>query len=132
MSYLLDTHILIWWLFGSRRLSAGQRQVLDAVRPDAPLLVAGITLWEVSTLAELGRIDLGMATREWLERAVAPPLVRVLPLTPAIAAEVGQLGKDLHRDPADRILVATARIHGATLVTSDRKIQRAGLVPTLG
>ena len=64
---------------------------------------------------------------EWLERAVAPPLVERCTITPAVAAEVAALPATFHRDPADRILVATARVHGATLLTADERIRAAGL-----
>ena len=69
--------------------------------------------------------------REWLEKASAPPLVRRHGISPAIAAEVAALADSFHRDPADRILVATARILGATLLTHDRRILESGLVATL-
>jgi PIN domain nuclease of toxin-antitoxin system len=69
--------------------------------------------------------------REWLEAAVAPPLVRRVSISPAVAAEVAILPDSFHRDPADRIIVASARTSGATLLTQDRRIIEAGLVETL-
>ncbi len=90
------------------------------------------TLWEVATLESLGRIQLSMQLQEWLQRAVAPPLVRLLDISPVVAAEVANLPDSFHCDPADRILVATARVHGAILVTSDRRIASSGLVETVG
>jgi PIN domain nuclease of toxin-antitoxin system len=128
---LLDTHVLIWWLEGSRSLSPAVRGVLDGAGPEAPLLVSDITLWEVATLVELGRVRMRIPLREWLERAVAPPLVERLGISPAVASEVARLPDTFHRDPADRILVATARVMGATLLTTDRRIVASGLVPTL-
>lgn len=128
---LLDTHVLFWWLQGDGPLSPGQRQVLDAASADAPLRVSDISLWEIATLHGLGRIRLTIPPREWLEKAVAPPLVRRYGISPAIAAEVAALPDSFHRDPADRILVATARIMGATLLTHDRHIVDSGLVRTL-
>jgi PIN domain nuclease of toxin-antitoxin system len=91
--------------------------------------VSDITLWEVAMLVELSRVALDVPLGQWLERASAPPLVERLRLTPAIAAELASLGPLLHRDPADRILVATAPVHGLKLVTSDRAIADSGLVP---
>jgi PIN domain nuclease of toxin-antitoxin system len=128
---LLDTHVLVWWLNGDKALSSAQRRILRRASPEAPLLVCRISLWEIATLHELGRLNLTLPLRDWLEQAVAPPLVRLLDLTPAIAAEVASLPSSFHRDPADRILVATARVHGATLLTRDERILRAGLVPTV-
>ena len=79
----------------------------------------------------LGRIRLSLPLRDWLEAAVAPPLVRRCGISPAIAAELASLPESFHRDPADRILVATARVLGATLLTPDRRIVEAALATTL-
>lgn len=132
MKALLDTHVLLWWHGGSDRLSQSQRMVIAEADAEAPLLVSDISLWEVATLHGLGRIRLTIPLREWLEMAVAPPLVRRHGITPAVAAELASLPESFHRDPADRILVATARVIGATLLTRDQRIVEAGLVDTLG
>jgi PIN domain nuclease of toxin-antitoxin system len=66
-----------------------------------------------------------------LERAVTPPLVARVGISPTIAAEVAALSDTFHRDPGDRMIVASARMLGATLLTQDRRILEAGLVPTL-
>ena len=131
MTALLDTHILIWWLNGSKRLSPAQQEVVASASAESPLLVSDISLWEVATLHSLGRIQLTIPLRAWLDKAVAPPLVRRLGISPAIAAELATLPDSLQRDPADRILVATARVFGATLLTQDRRIVDAALVNTL-
>ncbi|MXZ70576.1 MAG: type II toxin-antitoxin system VapC family toxin [Acidobacteria bacterium] len=128
---LLDTHVLIWWLTDSARLSPAQRNAVASASPSSPPLVSGISLWEVATLHSLGRVRLAVPLRDWLEAAVAPPLVRVHGVSPAIAAELGALPDSFHRDPADRILVATARVLGATLLTQNRRIIEAGLANTL-
>ena len=131
MTALFDTHILIWWLNDVSRLSPKQREVVESASADSPLLVSDISLWEISTLYDLGRIQLAVPLREWLDKAVAPPLVRRQGISPAIAAELAVLPDSFHRDPADRILVATARVFGATLLTHDRRIIDANLVETL-
>ena len=131
MTALLDTHILIWWLNDVSRLSPEQREVLESASADSPLLVSDISLWEVATLYDLGRIRLTVPLREWLDKAVAPPLVRRQGISPAIATELAALPDSFQRDPADRILVATARVFGATLLTHDRRIVEANLVKTL-
>jgi len=128
---LLDTHVLIWWLNDFSRLSPAQQEVVGSVGPQSPLLVSDISLWEVATLHSLGRIRLTIPLREWLDKAVAPPLVRRCGVSPAIAAEVAALPESFHRDPADRILVATTRVLGATLLTQDRRIVDAALADTL-
>lgn len=131
MTALLDTHILIRWLNDVSRLSPEQREVIESAGADSPLLVSDISLWEIATLYDLGRIRLTVPLREWLDKAVAPPLVRRQGISPAIATELAALPDSFHRDPADRILVATARVFGATLLTHDRRIVEANLVKTL-
>ena len=132
MTALLDTHVLIWWLNDRDRLSPAQQEVVGSASPESPLLVSDISLWEVATLHSSGRIRLAIPLRVWLDKAAAPPLVRRQGISPAIAAEVATLPDSFHRDPADRILVATARVLGATLLTQDRRILDAALADTLG
>ncbi len=131
MKALLDTHVLLWWLGTATRLSAAQWKVIENAGPGKPLWVSEITLWEIATLYSLKRIELRLPLRDWLEKATAPPLVRRFGISPAVAAEVAALPDSFHRDPADRIIVATARVLGATLLTQDQRIRRARLVPTL-
>ena len=130
MKALLDTHILILWLNDRSQLSPPQSRVIETADADSPLLVSDISLWEVATLHSLGRIRLSIPLRDWLEKAVAPPLVRRLGISPAIAAEMAAL-PDWFRDPADRILVATARTLGTTLLTQDRRIVDSALTETI-
>ena len=131
MTALLDTHVLIWWLQGDGPLSPAQRRVLGAVDATSPLRVSDISLWEIATLHSLGRIQLTIPLRDWLAKAVAPPLVRRHGISPAIAAEVAALPDSFRRDHADGVLVATARVLGATLLTQDRRIVESGLAETL-
>ena len=131
MRALLDTHVLLWWHGDRGRLSREQQDVIAAAGADSPLEVSDISLWEVAMLYSLGRIRLTIPLREWLDKAVAAPLVRRHGISPAVAAELASLPGSFHRDPADRILVATARVLGATLVTRDRRIAEAELVDTL-
>lgn len=82
-------------------------------------------------LYSLGRVRLMIPLRDWLQKAAAPPLVRRIGISPAVAAETDRFPESFHRDPVDRIIVATARVLGATLLTQDRRIADAGLVPAL-
>ena len=131
MMALLDTHVLIWWLNDYQRLSPAQQNVVGSASAESPLLISDISLWEVATLHSLGRIQLTIPLREWLGKAVAPPLVRRYGISPAIAVELSALPDSFHRDPADRILVATARVLGATLLTQDHRIVKAKLTRIL-
>ncbi len=131
MAYLLDTHILLWWFSEEPRLSKNQLAALEGASDQEPLSVSDISLWEIAMLESLGRIVLRGNLRDWLEVAVAPPLVRRLGISPSVAATVASLPDSFHRDPADRIIVATAMVHGASLLTADRRIIDSGLVETL-
>jgi PIN domain nuclease of toxin-antitoxin system len=130
VKFVLDTHVLLWW-FEQGSLSAAHRRVIRRANAARPLWVSDITLWEIAMLSELGRIRLQLPLRDWLDRATAAPLVMRHGISPAVAAEVASLPSTFHRDPADRIIVATARVLGATLLTADRRIVAAKLVPTL-
>ena len=131
MKVLLDTHVLLWWFETNSSLPANHKKIIDNANALEPLLVSDISLWEIATLYELGRIRLALPLRDWLERATAPPLVQRCPITPAIAAEVAALPSTFQRDPGDRIIVSTARILGATLLTCDDRIIKSGIVPTI-
>lgn len=127
MKALLDTHILLFWFENEKRLSPAHRKLLASATSEDPLMVCDISLWEICTLYELKRIQLTIPLRDWLERATAPPLVQVCPITPAIASEVASLPATFHRDPADRIIVSTARVYDLKLLTQDDRIINSDL-----
>lgn len=131
MSFLLDTHVLLYWFGVGTRLSPRQRRIIRGAEPEKPLWVSDISLWEIATLHQLGRIELHRPLKDWLEAAVAPPLVRRVGISPVVATGVAQLPQSFHRDPADRIIVASTRVMNATLLTQDRRIIGTGLVPTI-
>jgi PIN domain nuclease of toxin-antitoxin system len=107
------------------------RRIIAQARRGKPLLVSEISLWEIATLVELKRVRLSIGLSTWLHRATAAPLVERVGITPEIAAEASVLPASFHRDPADRLLVATARVLGVTLVTEDTRIVDAALCTTL-
>jgi PIN domain nuclease of toxin-antitoxin system len=100
---------------------------LSTVSAEAPLCVPDICLWEIATLVSLGRLRPAIPLREWLSQATAAPLVRVVPIDPVIAAEVSALPDSFHRDPGDRLIVATARVLRLPLLTADARIRLSGL-----
>ena len=118
---LLDTHIWIWWVDENPQLSQGHTQRLQD-REQEGLGVSVMSCWEVAKLVERGRLQLACSIEEWMEQAVAYPGIRVVPLTPQIAIESTKLPAPFHRDPADQIIVATARLHDLSLLTMDRLI----------
>ncbi len=120
---VLDTHIWVWWVHGDARLTTAQQQTISA-HETAGLGVSVISCWEVAKLVQMGRIVLSYPIGEWLDRALSYPGVRLLELSPRIAAESTELPGEFHRDPADQIIVATARVLAAALLTADEKIIR--------
>lgn len=124
---VLDTHIWIWALNGDvERLSPDCVREIESVSEVGQLGVSAISVWEVGMLEAKGRIQLGKVCLDWIREALSAPGLRLLPLTPEIAIESSRLPGQLHGDPADRILAATSRVMGATLITKDRKLLSYG------
>ena len=119
---VLDTHVWVWWVHGDAHLPDDYAQVI-ADRESEGLGVSAISCWEIAKLVEYGRLTLPCAVGEWLDRALAYPGVRLLDLTPHIAVESTQLPGTFHKDPADQMIVATARVKDCPLVTLDHKIR---------
>lgn len=123
---LLDTHAAIW-LFENMPLARAATAAIDAASRDGtPLLVSPITAWEVGQLISLRRIDLLATPQRWFRGLLATPGVQLAELSPDILIAASFLPGTPPRDPADRILLATARDLGATLVTRDREILAYG------
>lgn len=118
---VLDTQIWIWWTQEADRLSASQFAVI-AINEDNVIGVSAVSCWEIAKLVEYGRLPLIADLPEWFDTALGFPGVTLLPLTPEIAIEATSLPGDFHRDPADQIIVATARVNECPLVSTDRQI----------
>jgi PIN domain nuclease of toxin-antitoxin system len=120
---LLDTHCWLWAQLGlANQLSRGALSAIRRAESGGRLRVSVISVWELGMLEQRGRISLPMDVRTWVREAFSKPGLSLAPLTPEIAIESSHLPGDLHGDPADRILAATARILGATLLTKDRRL----------
>ena len=128
---LLDTHAWVWWVHGDACLSEEQRKMLDA-RTVEGIGVTIISCWEVAKLVEYGRLKLPQDVTEWLRVALAYPGLRLIDLTPTIVVESTRLPQPFHNDPADQMIVATARIHDCPLATADAKILNYAHLRTLG
>lgn len=118
---VIDTHIWVWWVQGDAKLTKAQLDVIEKHEGDL-IGISAISLWEVAKLVERERLQLPCAINIWLEQALSYPGVRVMELSPEIAVASTQLPGEFHRDPADQIIVATARACDCVLVTSDEKI----------
>jgi PIN domain nuclease of toxin-antitoxin system len=120
---LLDTHILLWLEAGDSRLRRSTRaRIDDCWRGGGSILISAVSAWEIGLLVDTGRIALDLSPSKWVGRAVARPGVEVADLTPEAAASAYDwVGFD-HRDPADRLLIATAIDLECPLVTYDARI----------
>lgn len=125
---VLDTHAWIWMAEGSDELSVEARKTISNADR---LGVASISLIEVCMLVAKERVTLLVPLREWLIRATHHANIEILPITPGVAIDAFNLPGLFHRDPADRQIVATARVFGADLVTKDQRIREYPHVDTV-
>ena len=128
MSLLLDTHFWVWWLTPVSPLTRKERKALDASAERGVLRVSAISMWEAQVLHAKGRLELPLPFAEWLVRATDERAVTVLPLDRDVVIAVDALPASFHGDPADRLIVATARTHALPLATRDDAIRRSRAV----
>lgn len=119
---LLDTHVWINYQAFSRALRPAAEAVIDQAVTHNSVFVSVISLWEIAMLERAGRINLNGGVHAWTQEALSKPGIALLPFSPQIAIDSVYLPDPMHKDPADRILVASARIEKLTLVTSDKAI----------
>lgn len=117
---LLDTHAWVWLLNGSVRLGLKARKAIQRSLDEEAVLVSAISPWEVAMLVSKGRLVLDRDVDEWVEKALSFSGIRLEPLSPAVAVASTRLPGVFHADPADRMIAATARHLGSTLVTADK------------
>jgi len=120
---VLDTHVLIWWIGGGRKLSARARREMKNAMPESPAEVSAISALEIATAVRRGRLDLGMPVEEWFADLNKLPEVRFRPVSAAMAQLAGSFDPSAPADPADRLIAATAIVLGATLITADDKLR---------
>lgn len=128
---VLDTHVWVNWVADNPSLSKRHRQIIVDGGADG-IGVSIISCWEVAMLASLGRLRLSLAVGTWIEQALRYPRVRLLELTPTIVVDSTQLPGEFHRDPADRLLVATARALKCAILTHDERIVSYPHVQAIG
>ena len=127
---LLDTHVAVWLVLDSKRLSGPAASAIRGSRLNGALALSSISLWEMALLFQSGRVR-APGTVECAVRSVLEAGFNILPITPEIAALSAQFSSDYPRDPADRLIGATARAEGLTIVTKDERIQRCPLLKTI-
>jgi PIN domain nuclease of toxin-antitoxin system len=125
----LDTHVLIWMSSDPKRLSSKARQAIRQARRTTGIGIASITLWELAWLAENRRILISTSVEAFVRETVSRVVITAI--TPEIVALAVRLPDAFPRDPADRMIAATAAVHGASLITADERIRKAKIVQTI-
>lgn len=128
MSVVLDTHVWVWWLTPGSSLPGIERKALDAKAARRELFLAAISMWEAQVLHTKGHLELPMPFPDWLARAADDRVISVLPLDIDVVLALDSLPASFHGDPADRLIVATARRHAMLLATHDTAIRRSRVI----
>jgi PIN domain nuclease of toxin-antitoxin system len=130
VKFLLDTHVLLWWLAGDRRLAREQKRALQQCDSRSEAVgIAAITAWEIAMLGTGGRLV--AAPRELFDAIRELNWLNWLPLSPEVALEMTRLPAGFQRDPADQLITATARVHDLVLMTADERIRESRAVRVL-
>jgi PIN domain nuclease of toxin-antitoxin system len=128
---LLDTHSWIWWLDQPSLLSPSVERLLGKASEKNPVLVSSISVWELYVLVKKGRLVMNTDPAHWVHQCELSPKIRFVPVDNEIARISVQLPPEVHEDPADRMIIASAISVGATLVTKDQKIRSSQVVRTM-
>ena len=119
---VLDTHAWVWWISSPDQLSRKARAAIDLAIGNSSVYVSAISVWEISLLIQYNRMQLSMDVGDWVARCEALPFLNFVPVDNLIALKANKLVDYPYRDPADRMIIATSIVLGATVVTKDRKI----------
>jgi PIN domain nuclease of toxin-antitoxin system len=120
---VIDTHVLIWWVNGDTSLSSKATTAIEeTLNCGSEVIISSISAWEIAMLIEKGRLALSMDVESWLDEVSQIDGVRFLPVDNKIGIKSTMLPGEFHKDPADRMIVATARKLAVPLVTADEKI----------
>jgi PIN domain nuclease of toxin-antitoxin system len=120
---LLDTHVWIWWNMSPRKLTRRVRSFISTPSRYDELLLSAISVWEFAKLLEKKRLAISCNPEEWVRTALEMPKLRLVALSPTISCRATLLPGPFHDDPADQIIVATAREENATVLTADERIR---------
>lgn len=129
---VLDTHAWVWWVSDPRRLpERSRRAIQESLEAGEPVHVSTMSSWEVAMLVARGRLELTVALGEWIALAESAPEIAFVPVDNHIALRAVALEDFPHRDPADRLIAATALLMGATLITADARLRAYEPLTTL-
>lgn len=128
---VLDTNALLWWISNSGKLSKQARKIIEEAENKKEVYISSISVLEIYTLVKKGKLRLISLPDNWLDQVESLSYVHFVPIDNKIVVHSVQLPNFSHKDPADRIIIATALQYGATLVTSDDKIRKYSGVQTI-
>jgi PIN domain nuclease of toxin-antitoxin system len=128
---LLDTHVLFWWISEKSKLTPPAIAAIEAEIPGGQILISSMSVWEVTILVAAGRRTLSVSVPDWIAGFENIAEVTFIPVDNDIAVQSVLLPNGFHKDPADRIIVATARKFGAPIITADQKIRSYRHVRTI-
>ncbi|WP_211453757.1 type II toxin-antitoxin system VapC family toxin [Collimonas antrihumi] len=128
---VLDTHTLVWWVTGDPTLSKRAKAVIEQEQADGEIILSSISAWEIAMLVQREKLLLSMDVDSWLATVAQIDAVRFVPVDVEVATKSVELPGEFHKDPADRMIVATARKLAAPLVTKDEKIRAYAHVKTI-
>lgn len=123
---LLDTHVLYWLMNDEKALSKSFKKSFETISETQKVLVSTLSIWELGMLEQKEKIEFGIDLLDWVNTSLEIPGIELCPLTPRIAVQSSRLPWEIHGDPVDRILIATAMEENAVLVTCDKKILECG------
>jgi PIN domain nuclease of toxin-antitoxin system len=121
---LLDTHVLVWLANKSEQLTTTSLDLIASEKLNKSIYVSSITIWEIAMLVNAKRLVLSVDLNHWVSQIEKAPYIKFVPVGNRIAIDANNLPGKFHKDPADRIIVATARTLGAKLITADVKIRK--------
>jgi PIN domain nuclease of toxin-antitoxin system len=122
MKYMLDTHTWIWWHMNPQKLSQKVKKIIADTNRYDEIILSAISPWEFSKLLENKKVGISCDPEDWINSALDMPKFRLVPLSPVLAYRSTVLPQPFHNDPADQIIVATAREENATILTKDERI----------
>ena len=119
---VLDTHVLVWWVSNPEKLSKKAQKSVESNLKKGHILVSSISVWEIYMLVKKSRLKLTIDVNTWLEKLEQSGIIQFVPVDNKIAADSVNLPACLFGDPADRIIISTARQFAAAVLTADKKI----------
>ena len=131
MPIVLDTHAWVWWATEDSRLSRRAESAIRRAAGSGGISLSVISIWEVAKKVEKKQLVLDRPLGQWLDQALGLSGLLLMDLTPAVLIESCALPQPFHGDPADQMIVASARLSGATIVTKDRNLRAYSHVPTM-